>query len=202
MSFSFDCNQLWTYLYFNFTFHNLHERHCSIFWCSFLERTLSKNLVFCADCSVNWYFHLNMAFSMSFVFCICFELAASIEFDFLTILFADLLFNMDSSNPSSNTLDLRVFGFIFSETGHFDIFPMTITDVCARVIMKSYVLSQDFSFGLKYFFHFYNCEYHGVSALQLYSRDTFYLRTSRFSFSIMIRFEKIFAFQLKDYYNF
>ena len=143
-----------------------------------------------------------MAFSMNFVFCIYFELAASIEFDFLTILFANSLFNMDSSNPSSNTLDLRVFGFIFSETGYFDIFPVTITDVCARVIMNSYVLSQDFSFGLKYFFHFYNCEYHGASALQLYSRDTFYLRISRFSFFMMIRFEKIFAFQLKDYYNF
>jgi len=103
-----------------------------------------------------------MAFSMSFVFCICFELAASIEFDFLTILIANLLFNMDSSNPSSNTLDLKVFGFIFSKTGHFDIFPMTITDVYATVIMNSYVLSPEFSFGLKYFFHFYNCEYHGV----------------------------------------
>jgi hypothetical protein len=95
-----------------------------------------------------------MAFSMNFVFCIYFELAASIEFDFLTILFANSLFNMDSSNLSSNTLDLRVIGFIFSETGHFDIFPMTITDACARVIMNSYVLSPDFSFGLKNFFHF------------------------------------------------
>ena len=130
-----------------------------------------------------------MAFSMSFVFCICFELATSIESDFLIILIANLLFNMDSSNPSSNTLDLRVFGFIFFETGHFDIFPMTIADVCAIVIMNSYVLSPGFSFSLKYFFHFYNCEYHGVSTLLLYSRDTFYLQTLRFFFSKMIHFE-------------